>query len=367
MNFPTNILDIKSRIQEINPVQYAATRNVGDGAVTKLSPYISRGAISTRDIFEHLKTLDLAWFEVERLVQELAWRDYFQNVWKTEKEAIFSDLKQPQEKVENFGIPTAVLNGETGIEILDQAVKTLYKTGYLRNHLRMYLASVCCNIAHCHWLEPANWLYSNLLDGDLASNHLSWQWVAGSFSKKKYFANQDNLNKYFRGNQKNTFLDVEYGDFDTISTPDILKNTENFKLKIHLEDFKNPILLNDKTLIYTYYNLDPDWHHQESFQKVLLLEPSFFNKFPVKELVLNFFLELAKNIPDLKIYVGEFSAVNEMISAENIYYKEHPSNNHFLGTREPRTSLSTLEGDFSSFFSYWKKIRKELQLEFESR
>lgn len=300
--------------------------------------------------------MDLEWFEVERLVQELAWRDFFQNVWKQKGDQIFTDVKQPQEQVENHGIPTAILKGETGIQILDDAVKTLYETGYLHNHLRMYLASVCCNIAHCHWSEPAKWLYSNLLDGDLASNHLSWQWVAGSFSTKKYFANQDNLNKYFGGSQKNTFLDIDCSEFETLKTPEILKETEKFSLKTNLGDFRNSTLNHEKTLIYTYYNLDPTWHQDEDFQRVFLLEPSLLEKYPVTKKVLDFALKLSKNIPDLKIYVGEFSTLNDIISTENIYYKENPTNSHFEGTKEKRSSLSNLEGDFPSFFNYWKKI-----------
>ena len=332
-----------------------------------MSPYISRGVISTRDVFDHLKTLGLEWLEVERLVQELAWRDFFQNVWKQKGDLIFSDLKQPQQNVQNHGIPTAILKGETGILILDEAVKTLYETGYLHNHLRMYLASVCCNIAHCHWSESAKWLYSNLLDGDLASNHLSWQWVAGSFSNKKYFANQDNLNKYFGGTQKNTFLDVEYSEFDGIKTPHILKHTENFKLKTPLDFLKSDVIKNEKTLLFNYYNLDYSWHKYASFQRVLLLEPSFVEKFPVSQKCLNFFLDLAKNIAGIKIFVGEFSELNQIIRTENILYKEHPTNSHYLGTKENRKSLSTLEGNFPSFFNYWKKIKKELQLEFETK
>ena len=331
-----------------------------------MSPYISRGVISTRDVFEHLKTLKLEWFEVERLVQELAWRDFFQNVWKEKGDDIFSDLKQPQENVENHGIPTAILKGETGIVILDEAIKTLYETGYLHNHLRMYLASVCCNIAHCHWSEPSKWLYSNLLDGDLASNHLSWQWVAGSFSSKKYFANQDNLNKYFGGSQKNTFLDVDYSEFDALKTPEILKETENLNLITSLDFLKSGDLKNEKTLIFNYYNLDPNWKVGENYQHVLLLEPSFFEKFPFSQRVLNFALELSKNVSNLKIFVGEFSDLNEKIATENIFFKEHPTNSHYFGTSENRKSLSTLEGDFPSFFSYWKKIKKELQQEFEN-
>ena len=115
IEFPTSISEIHHRIQSINPIQYRATRNFGNGAITQLSPYISRGAISTSSIFEHLKTLNLQWFDIEGLVQQLAWRDYFQNVWKVEKDGIFSDLKQPQENVESTGIPTAILKGETGI------------------------------------------------------------------------------------------------------------------------------------------------------------------------------------------------------------------------------------------------------------
>jgi deoxyribodipyrimidine photo-lyase len=367
IEFPTSISEIYRRIQSINPIQYRATRNFGNGAITQLSPYISRGAISTSSIFEHLKTLDLQWFDIEGLVQQLAWRDYFQNVWKVEKDGIFSDLKQPQEHVESTGIPTAVLKGETGIQILDEAVKTLYETGYLHNHLRMYLASVCCNIAHCHWSEPAKWLYSNLLDGDLASNHLSWQWVAGSFSKKKYFANQDNLNKYFGGTQKNTFLDVEYDDFETLKTPDLLKETQHFNGRTSLDFIQNDKILNEKTLVFNYYNLDFAWHENETFQRILLLEPTFFEQFPISEKCLDFALALSKNIPDLKIFVGEFSALNEIISTENICYKEHPTNNHYAGTRENRTLLSNLEGNFPSFFNYWKKIKKELQNEFETK
>ena len=205
------------------------------------------------------------------------------------------------------------------------------------------------------------------MDGDLASNHLSWQWVAGSFSSKKYFANQDNLNKYFGGSQKNTFLDVEYSEFENLKTPEILKETEKFSLQTNLADFKNSTLNNEKTLIYTYYNLNPTWHQDEDFQRVFLLERSLFQKHPVSKKVLNFAIELSKNIPDLKIYVGEFSTLNEIISTENIHYKEHPTNAYFTGIKEERSPLSNLEGDFPSFFNYWKKIKKELQQEFETR
>ena len=71
----------------------------------------------------------------------------------------------------------------------------------------MYIASIVCNIAKSHWKLPSKWFYYYLLDGDLASNNLSWQWVCGANSSKKYYANQENINKFCFTKQKNTFLD----------------------------------------------------------------------------------------------------------------------------------------------------------------
>ncbi|MGB2186426.1 MAG: deoxyribodipyrimidine photolyase, partial [Akkermansiaceae bacterium] len=73
-SFPTKIDAIEQRIEEIQPAKYAATRNFKDGAVTCLSPYISRGVISTKQVFDHILSLQLPWSRVEKLVQELAWR-----------------------------------------------------------------------------------------------------------------------------------------------------------------------------------------------------------------------------------------------------------------------------------------------------
>lgn len=206
--FPSSIGAIKQEIYSIDPSEYGRTRNFGNGAVTKLSPYISRGVISTRQVYEHIQNMGIPWEEAEKLVQELAWRDYWQQKWVANEEVIESNLNKPLEKVSSHLIPTAILEANTGIRVVDEAIMELYETGYMHNHMRMYVASICCNIAQCHWSKPAKWMYAHLLDGDLASNNLSWQWISGRNSKKKYYANQDNINKYFGSLQKDTFLDV---------------------------------------------------------------------------------------------------------------------------------------------------------------
>jgi deoxyribodipyrimidine photo-lyase len=49
------------------------------------------------------------------------------------------------------------------------------------------------HVRHVHWRAGADWLVAHLLDGDLASNHLSWQWVAGTFSSKPYLFDAANV------------------------------------------------------------------------------------------------------------------------------------------------------------------------------
>ena len=41
-------------------------------------------------------------------------------------------------------------------------------------------------------------------------------------------------------------------------------------------------------------------------------------------------------------------------------FKEHPLNEHYKGETDKRDWLYEIEGDFTSFFKYWNKIRKNL-------
>jgi len=80
--------------------------------------------------------------------------------------------------------------------VIDRAVHQLYTTGYLHNHARMWLASYIVHLRKVHWRVGADWMVGYLLDGDLASNHLSWQWVAATFSNKPYLFNAENVARY---------------------------------------------------------------------------------------------------------------------------------------------------------------------------
>ncbi len=361
--FPTDFESILTRMEQINPEKYAKTRNFENGAITYLSPYISRGVIDTATVYEYIKSLNLPFYKTEKLVQELAWRDYWQQIWKSKGSTIDYDFKRTQPNIKNHGLSAAVMQANTGIKAVDKAIISLKETGYMHNHMRMYVASICCNIAGSHWSIPAKWMYSLLLDGDWASNALSWQWVAGSNANKKYYANQDNINKYFGGSQKKSFLDTNYEELVDMETPLVLREVVNFKTEsvFNKTDDKIHIREGKKTLIYNFYNLDPLWHSELDCNRVLLLEPSLFTKYPVSEKVLDFVLSLKENISGIQVFIGDFIDLYPSIKKEEIIFKEHPSNRGYIGTEESRNWMFSVQGYYPSFFKFWNKCKKEIK------
>ena len=359
--FDTSYDHILQRIEQVDPAAYGRTRNFIDGAVTYLSPYISRGVISTKMVLEHVLNKGYDPQKIEKFIQELAWRDYWQQIWIAKGDEINNDLKHPQPGVENTAIPAAIVEANTGIDALDRAIRDFYETGYLHNHVRMYIAAITCNMGNSHWKLPAQWMYYHLLDGDWASNALSWQWVSGTTRNRTYVANQDNINKYCRTNQKGTFLDVPYEAFDDFPVPDELRQTIHPELKTVLPETVRPDLDPDLPVcLYTLYNMDPNWRQEIKANRVLLLEPEVFAQYPVSGNSINFLLGLGQNIDRLQVFTGSFDDFMEEYHPVQVYFKEHPLNRHYRGIEDSRDWMFTVTGYYPSFFAFWKNCKKEL-------
>ena len=359
--FTTDYKTILKKIDLVDPVQYGKNRNYIDGAVTCLSPYISRGVISTKQVLQSVLEKGYRIPQIEPFVKELCWRDYFQRVGQHKD--VNSDIRQRQEHILNDEIPTQIINATTGIQGIDIAITQLYQTGYMHNHSRMYTASLVCNVAKSHWHQPAQWMYYHLLDGDWATNACSWQWVAGANSNKKYYANQENINKYTYSNQLNTYLDTSYEAIEQLETPASLLVTQKFLPAINLPAVST-VTVNAAlpTFIYNYYNLDPFWHKDEPGNRILLIEPAFFSQYPVSKKCIDFMLALSKNIAGIQLYTGSFKSFTENYKVENTCYKEHPLNVGYKGTEEPRDWITNdVTGYYPSFFGYWKKVEKHLK------
>jgi deoxyribodipyrimidine photo-lyase len=94
----------------------------------------------------------------------------------------------------------AALAGRTGTPGFDAWAQELVATGYLHNHARMWFASIWIFSLKLPWELGAAFFYEHLLDGDVASNTLSWRWVAGLQTPgKTYVARADNIAHYTDG------------------------------------------------------------------------------------------------------------------------------------------------------------------------
>jgi deoxyribodipyrimidine photo-lyase len=200
------------------PDAYAKTRNFLDGAVTYLSPWITHGFLDTREAATELRKKFELNFE-HKMIFELGWREFFRHVHEELGDGILKDIRRPTFNGRyGHSMPLDVLEARTGVEAIDEAVKHLYRTGYLHNHMRMWLASYVVHLRKVHWKTGADWMYSYLLDGDLASNHLSWQWVAGTFSHKPYVFNAENVKKYASHlDCSGTVIDTDYAELGAMA------------------------------------------------------------------------------------------------------------------------------------------------------
>jgi deoxyribodipyrimidine photo-lyase len=184
-------------LEAVDPPRYARSRNHLDGAVTRLSPYIRHGIVTLAEVRD--LALERSGERAAKLINELGWRDYYQRVYAKLGERVWDDqepYKTGYAAAEYAPeLPSEVEPGETGLACMDAFAQDLARTGYLHNHARMYVAAYVVHWLKVRWQAGAVWFLRHLVDGDPASNNLSWQWVASTFSHKPYIFNRANLER----------------------------------------------------------------------------------------------------------------------------------------------------------------------------
>jgi len=189
------------KLANIDPVGYAETRNFGDGKITRLSPYIHHGILSLNEVRNDTLTKCGHPAEITKFMQELGWRDFWQRALHAHPDWAWTDIEAYKTgfTADDYAdqLPHDLVEGKTGVGCIDAFIKELLHTGYIHNHARMYIASYVVHFRRIKWQVGARWFLKHLLDGDLASNNLSWQWVASTFSHKPYIFNLENVHKYF--------------------------------------------------------------------------------------------------------------------------------------------------------------------------
>ncbi len=222
----------EEHLKQVNPRQYSKTRNYIDGDVTYLSPYIRYGVLSLAEVRDYALQQVSRETDAEKFVNELGWRDYWQRKYEEIGEGIWKDREDYKTgfiaRQYADELPQDIRNGQTGLKCIDDFSRELRETGYLHNHIRMYLAAYIVHWRRVKWQAGARWFLTHLLDGDPASNNLSWQWVASTFSHKPYIFNRENLETYTRGQHCKACplrgkcdFEGEYSDISAELFPDV--------------------------------------------------------------------------------------------------------------------------------------------------
>jgi deoxyribodipyrimidine photo-lyase len=156
-----------------------------------LSPALHFGEVSPIQVWETVEKHAGVLTEAHALksgsgaggfIRELAWREFAHYLLYHFPQTTNSPLNPTFEAfpwVDNPEWLHAWQRGQTGYPIVDAGMRQLWTTGWMHNRVRMIVASFLVKHLRIHWLEGSRWFWDTLVDADLASNTLGWQWSAG--------------------------------------------------------------------------------------------------------------------------------------------------------------------------------------------
>jgi deoxyribodipyrimidine photo-lyase len=168
---------------------YPEARNRPDlDGTSRLSPHLHFGEISPRQIWHNVKAmaekggLPTATWRQSQFLAEIGWREFAHHLVyhfpSTPAKPLRPDFARfPWRR--NSGWLRAWQQGRTGYPIVDAGMRELWTTGWMHNRVRMITASFLVKDLLIDWREGARWFWNTLVDADLASNTLGWQWSAG--------------------------------------------------------------------------------------------------------------------------------------------------------------------------------------------
>jgi deoxyribodipyrimidine photo-lyase len=236
--------------------RYASGRNfdLGPGrhtAVSCLSPYVRRRLVLEEELVAAaLDAHGLA--GAEKFIQEVFWRGYFKGwlerrpgIWRSYVDGLAKDRLAVDTDPKLAKRLTAAEDGRTGIACFDCWATELTTTGYLHNHARMWFASIWIFTLGLPWRLGADFFYRHLLDGDPASNMLSWRWVGGLHTRGKvYEAKAWNIAKFTKDRFQPTPADLaaDVGGLEA-SEPDGLPEPAPLRSLPRLDDGQPTALL----------------------------------------------------------------------------------------------------------------------------
>lgn len=152
-----------------------------------LSPYLANGVLSGKQCLIAARQRQGMGGNQEGLatwINEIAWRDFYINILYHYPRVSMHRAFKPETEALQWNTPgenfEAWKTGNTGIPIVDAAMRQLNQTGWMHNRLRMITAMFLTKNLFIDWRLGEAYFMSKLVDGFLASNNGGWQWSAST-------------------------------------------------------------------------------------------------------------------------------------------------------------------------------------------
>ncbi len=153
----------------------------GLDVTSRLSPHLHFGEISPGHILEAARARGGA--GAGKFVTELGWREFAGYVLQHWPDSVSENFNRRFDALPWRADPAALedwKHGRTGVPLVDAGMRQLWHEGWMHNRVRMVVASWLTKHIGIDWREGAAWFMQTLVDADVASNTLGWQWVAGT-------------------------------------------------------------------------------------------------------------------------------------------------------------------------------------------
>ena len=184
---------------------YAADRDRPDlDGSSRLSPHLHWGEVTARQVWHAVGgALEEAGIDLEASVgppswdeeqapglrrsagaylRQLGWREFGHHLLAAFPHTVTQPLHERFAAFPWRDDPAALeawRRGRTGFPIVDAGMRSLWSTGWMHNRVRMLAGSFLVKDLLLPWQAGAAWFWETLVDADLASNTLGWQWVGG--------------------------------------------------------------------------------------------------------------------------------------------------------------------------------------------
>ncbi|XP_052190594.1 cryptochrome-1 [Diospyros lotus] len=178
---------------EQNLIDYSRERlKVSGNSTSLLSPYLHFGELSVRKVFHCVRMKQILWAKEENsfgkesaaiFLRAIGLREYSRyicfNFPFTHERSLLSNLKHFPWNADQT-LFKAWRQGRTGYPLVDAGMRELWATGWIHNKIRVTVSSFCVKFLLLPWQWGMKYFWDTLLDADLESDILGWQYISGS-------------------------------------------------------------------------------------------------------------------------------------------------------------------------------------------